>query len=116
MALKLPSAVDVSFIKATNVSVTLELTLVAPGDAAADKYELQYREVADFEWKTASAALKTKRCTKGNLTPGTAYVFRARASGGGERWGPFGDETDTLYTTLPELPEEVSESLKVPSK
>ncbi|KAL1499078.1 hypothetical protein AB1Y20_013592 [Prymnesium parvum] len=116
MALSLPPPVDASFVKATTNSITLEFALTAASQTAVEKYELQYRPASSSTWTTASSTLKTKRCTKGNLSPGSAYYFRARASSGGERWGPFGNETAQLYTKLPDLPDTVSESLKVPAK
>ena len=124
MALLLPRAVDPVFVKATPVSITLDFAVRASYDiydgpaAPAMHFELQWREADSPEdfWTTASASLKSTRCTKGNLRSGVAYIFRARASGGGERWGPWGDPTAPLSTLMPELPDEVSELLKVPMK
>jgi hypothetical protein len=117
MAYPRPSAVDISFVKASTSSITLDLLIVGGADDKVACYELQWRcETDQGSWSSASRALKTRRCTKGNLHAGKSYVFRARASAGNEKWGPFGDETPPLLTKLPELPEDCSESLKVPSK
>ena len=100
----LPEAVDVHFVKAGTNSITLDLAVHGNTDSTKC-FELQWMKDDDPDgiWVTASKILKTRRCTKGSLTPGTAYRFRSRASAGGERWGPFGKESQTLFTKLPEV-------------
>lgn len=123
--------VTIAFVRATATSITLDFSVGAQAAAApagALSYELQWQLFAEpgeeigaapadeaIEWKIASSTLKNSRCTKSGLTPGATYVFRARTRSDGI-WGPLGSMTAPLRTLLPELPENCSESLKVPSK
>lgn len=119
-----PPPTDLRFIKLAERSITLELIVPASsaktGPAALDRFELQWAVVdtsePDTNWSTASSTLKLGRCTKGSLSSGEAYKFRARARNVGGQWGPFGATTAPLRTLLPSLPTECSEDLKLPAK
>ena len=70
---------------------------------------LPYTEPADGEWLTASKTLKPRqRCTKGGLTAGKGYVFRARASSAAGVWGPWGAETAPVPRRDPASPQRVA--------
>ena len=117
-----PPSVDIRFIKASQNSITLDLR-PGPGSSSGaqiERFELQWRRAgaaasADGRWMTASSSLKLRRCTKGNLQPGSLYTFRARACTGDAMWGPYGAATEPLSTTLPSVPSECSEALRVPA-
>eukprot|EP00316_Scyphosphaera_apsteinii_P022822 CAMPEP_0119299652 /NCGR_PEP_ID=MMETSP1333-20130426/1697_1 /TAXON_ID=418940 /ORGANISM="Scyphosphaera apsteinii, Strain RCC1455" /LENGTH=1309 /DNA_ID=CAMNT_0007301147 /DNA_START=54 /DNA_END=3983 /DNA_ORIENTATION=- len=110
----------VHFVKATPTSITLDIH-VSPqfeqqAKATVETFELQWREAKpNSTWMTASSALKLRRCTKGNLQPGSAYIFRARGHLDNGITCSFGAETEVMRTTLPEVPEGCSEALKVPA-
>ena len=139
----LPQAVEITFVRSTASTATLDFALAPAGVRVflrqhggklptIDKYELEWclvgmageevdeSKLADtdsLEWKVASSSLKMTRCTKSSLAPGCAYCFRSRGySSEAGRWGPHGPATAPIRTLLPELPSDCSESLKVPSK
>ena len=86
MSIPAPLAVQLRFVRAAPQSITLDF-VVAGGREAIERYELQYRLLAEagdeptsidederHKWTSASSSLKSARCTKSALKPGAAYV------------------------------------------
>ena len=114
MALHVPEPVDIRFVKASSNSITMDFLIQERSESNVVCYELQWKCESDKAWLSASRTLKSRRCTKSNLMPGTAYVFRVRACDSMEQWGPFGSPTPPIFTKLPGSREECSEPPKLP--